>query len=61
MQFQPGPYISVGLHIDVRRPVLDLHLGWLIVAVGPEAAITGQADRHRHSCRGFLFADSPHL
>lgn len=61
VQFWPGPYLSIGFHFDARRPVFDLHLGWLIIAVGSEAAITGQADRHRHSCRGFLFSDSPHL
>lgn len=61
VQFWPGPYLSLGFHFDPRRPLLDLHLGWLIVALGPEAHITGQADRHRQSCRGFLWADSPHL
>lgn len=61
VQFWPGPYISFGLHLDPRRPLLDLHLVWLIVAIGPEAHITGQRDRHRQSCRGFLFSDSPLL
>jgi len=61
VQFWPGPYLSLGLHVHAGRPLLDLHLGWLIIALGPDAHITSQADRHRHSCRGFLFSDSPHL
>jgi hypothetical protein len=38
-----------------------LPTGVLTLALGPDAHITSQADRHRHSCRGFLFADDPHL
>lgn len=61
VQFWPSLYFSLGVHVDPRRPIIDLHLGWLIVSVGNEAHITGQSDRHRQSCRGFLFADDPVL
>jgi hypothetical protein len=61
VQLYAGPYASLGVHVDLGRPLLDLHLGWLIVALGPAAHITGQLDRHRHTCRGFLFSDSPWL
>jgi hypothetical protein len=53
------PCLSVGIHIDPRRPLLDLHLGILTVSFGPAAHITGQEDRHRQSCRGFMFSDDP--
>lgn len=55
------PCFSLGIHIDFGRPLVDLHLGVLTLAVGPDAHITGQQDRHRHTCRGFLFADDPVL
>lgn len=61
VQFWPEPYFSLGFHVDPRRPILDLHFGWLIVAVGRSAHITELRDRHRHTCRGFLFADDPNL
>lgn len=71
IQFNPGMHISVGVHFDMKRmlgdnptekrPLLDLHLGWVTVALGPDAHITGQDERQRHSCRGFMFADNPHL
>jgi hypothetical protein len=61
LQFAPGPYISLGFHLDPRRPLLDLHLAWVTIAIGPEAHITGQQDRHRQSCRGFLFSDNLRL
>lgn len=38
-----------------------LPLGVITLAIGPESHITGQADRHRQCCRGFLFADDPVL
>jgi hypothetical protein len=53
------PCLSVGFHLDPRRPLLDLHLGLVTIAIGPQAHITGQADRHRQSCRGFMFSNDP--
>lgn len=71
VQFWPGPHFSLGFHVDLnralsrdmpeRRPLIDLHLGWFIVALGPDSHITGQQVRHSHSCRGFMFLDDPHL
>lgn len=61
VQFWPEPYLSLGIHIDPRRPIIDLHLGWLIVALGRAAHITELRDRHRHTCRGFCRADDPYL
>lgn len=53
------PHLSIGVHVDLKRPLLDLHLGIVTLAFGPAAHITDQAERHRHSCRGFLFSDNP--
>lgn len=57
VQFTAGAYFSLGVHIDPRRPILDLHLGWLIVALGRSAHITELQDRHRHTSRGFCRSD----
>jgi hypothetical protein len=50
-------YVSLGIHFDWGRPMLDLHLGWLIVAIGSRPSITSNLDRFRESCRGFTFDD----
>lgn len=52
------PCVSFGVHLDPRRPLLDLHLGLVTIALGPAAHITGQEQRHIQSCRGFLFSDN---
>ena len=60
VQLYVAPYLSAGLHIDLLRPYLDVHAGWLIVSIGSRPVITNAVDRYRHSCRGFLF-DEPVL
>ena len=47
-------YFSLGVHVDLRRPYADFHIGMLIVSVGDNPAITNHADTHRGSCRGFF-------
>lgn len=49
------PHFSLGLHIDFKRPYVDLHLGPFILSVGDNPVLTNHADRHRGSCRGFFF------
>jgi hypothetical protein len=29
-----GPWISLGLHIDLGSPLVDLHIGWWLVSIG---------------------------
>ena len=55
------PCFSLGVHLDLRHPLLDIHFLVFTFSLGPEAHITEQKDRHRQSCRGFLFADDPRL
>jgi len=61
VQFYAGAYLSVGAHLDLRRPYLDLHVLWFIISLGRLPVLTNELDRHRHTCRGFLFRDSPLL
>lgn len=53
--------VSFGIHLDLRRPLLDIHVLWFIVSIGPGAHVTAQRDRPRHTCRGYLFATDPVL
>lgn len=61
VQLYLAPYISLGVHIDLRRPYIDLHLLWLIVSLGADAVLTPHKDRYRWSCRGFVMPDDPVL
>ena len=54
IQLYINPYISLGIHIDFARPVIDIHFLWLIIAVGKTPQWTKPKDRFRLSCRGFL-------
>ena len=54
VQLYVNRYLSLGVHLDWQRPLLDLHLGWLIVALGRRPEITLEAESQRQSCRGFL-------
>lgn len=48
--------LSFGVAFHWRRPMLDLYLGPLTVAVGRTAVLTDQHDRLRGRCRGFIIA-----
>lgn len=61
VQLYRGAYVSLGLHLDFRRPYVDLHLGWIIVSIGRNPVVTNERDRLRGSCRGFLFPKDPVL
>lgn len=52
--------VALGMRCNLRRPVLDLYLGPLTIAVGRHAVYTDERARYRDSCRGMLFHDDPH-
>lgn len=51
--------ISLGVAFHWRRPMLDIYLGPLTIALGRNAVLTEQHDRLRGRCRGFIIAGSP--
>jgi hypothetical protein len=55
------PELSLGIRLEPRRPMLDLYLGPLTLAIGRHPVLTDERTRHMDSCRGFLFADEPRL
>jgi hypothetical protein len=61
VQLYRNRYVSLGVHVDFRRPYVDLHLGWLIISLGRNPVITNERDRLRGSCRGLLFREDPVL
>lgn len=48
------PEFALGLRVQPRRPLLDLYLGPLTIALGRDPVRTDQAARQADSCRGFL-------
>lgn len=52
--------ISLGWRLNRRRPLLDVYLGPLTIAVGRHAVYTDPRTRTWDSCRGMLFPDDPH-
>lgn len=51
--------LSLGVALHWRRPMLDVYLGPLTVAIGRSAVLTEQHDRLRGRCRGFIIAGTP--
>ena len=60
VQLYVNRYVSVGIHVDWGKPLVDLHFGWFIVALGRDPVHTPVGEAHRSSCRGFLI-DRPVL
>lgn len=52
IQWMPGAYFSLGIHIDYRY--VDLHFWWFIVSVGIHPERTRACDGARWTSRGFL-------
>lgn len=61
VQFYRAGYVSLGVHVDLRRPYIDLHVLWLIASVGRNPGFTDEAEWKRGSCRGFITQDRPVL
>jgi hypothetical protein len=55
----PVPELALGIHIEPRRPLLDVYLPWLTLAIGKHPLLTDPRTKHRHSCRGFVMAEVP--
>lgn len=50
---------SLGVRLNVKRPLLDLYFGGLTIAFGKHAVYTDPRTRTWDSCRGMLFPDHP--
>ncbi len=42
MNAVPGPWISLGIHVDLQAPCVDLHIGWWILTVGRPYAMENE-------------------
>jgi hypothetical protein len=51
--------VALGVAFHWRRPMLDIYLGPLTIALGRNAVLTDQHDRLRGRCRGFIIAGGP--
>ena len=48
------PEFGFGIWIEVKRPLVDLHLLWLTISIGRHPAITDPRLNQAHSGRGFF-------
>lgn len=58
IQFAPE-FLQLGFHAELRRPLLDLFIGPVTLAVGNHPALTDERTAQRHSCRGFFIGKYP--
>jgi len=58
MQLAPE-WMQLGIHVELRRPLLDLYIGPLTLAFGNHPALTDIHTAQRHSCRGFFIGNYP--
>jgi len=49
--------VSLGVRFNWRRPLFDLYLGPLTVAIGRCPELTARDEAQSHSCRGFIITD----
>jgi hypothetical protein len=59
VQFVTVDWLSLGVHVEPRRPLVDLFLGPLTVALGRHPALTDPRLAHRHASRGFFIGGYP--
>ncbi len=51
------PELSLGIRVEPRRPLVDLFLGPLTLALGDHPVLSDPRTQHRHMGRGFLYWD----
>lgn len=50
---------GLGIWMEPKRPLIDIHLLWFTVAFGRHAALTDPWQNHVHSGRGFFSGEYP--
>ena len=59
VQIVAAPEVSLGLHVEPRRPLLDVFLGPVTIALGRHPVLSDPRVAQRHRARGFLLPDDP--
>lgn len=54
IQYVANEWLSLGIHINQNRPLIDLFIGPITIAIGNHPIYTDPMYKHRHSCRGFI-------
>lgn len=49
------PEFSFGFHIEPLRPLLDIYLPWVTIAIGRHPVQSDDRYQHLHCGRGFLY------
>lgn len=57
IQVQMPITLALGLRLELRRPMIDLYIGPVTIAIGRHPCLTDERVRRADSCRGFAFKD----
>lgn len=60
-QLMINTYFSLGVHIEFRRPYIDVHVGWFIFSIGNRPERSDLIEQVRWTSRGFLRTTDPVL
>lgn len=53
------PELALGIRFEYARPLLDLYVGPLTIAIGKHPVQTHASGKWRNICRGFIVDDQP--
>ncbi len=59
VQLMAMPELALGVRLEWRRPLLDIYVGPLSIALGRNPIRTPSEQKQRNSCRGFVIAGQP--
>lgn len=57
VQIQMPVTLALGIRVELARPMVDIYIGPLTVAIGRHPCLTDERVRRADSCRGFTFSD----
>lgn len=49
------PEFSLGFHVEPKRPLLDIYLPWVTIALGDHPVWSDARYKHLHRGRGMLY------
>jgi hypothetical protein len=56
-QIQMPVTLSLGVRVELARPMVDLYVGPATLALGRHPLVTDESVRTADSCRGFVFSE----
>lgn len=53
------PELSLGIHVEPCRPLLDIYLPWVSISIGNHPVLSDERYKHLHFGRGFIYGTWP--